>query len=247
MPTVVLFLELNEPQYAVVKVQASFRRGCVRILRVEGVAGRCPSDEEIEQRFLPQVEAAVLLHEWHGSRPSIVLEQRTVTDPEHPDLQIYSSQSIETWLRQMESDDESISTEARQVLREAGLAMAQDLAEAILTGPADLIPASLKAVQLFQDDVPRGVLRALRQLLGSIEVEVTGGCPGLLPVGGYRALSVLIQTIEVLGRRAFPLLPALGRVAEWCEDHELAHRMWRARRQVKSAARGTSHFPRSSD
>ena len=247
MPTVVLFLELNEPQCAVIKVKASFRRGWVRILGVERVAGRCPTEEEIEERFLPQVEAAVLLHEWHRSRPGVMLGQRTVTDPEHPDLQIYSSRTIEAWLRQLESVDESASNEARRVLRGAGLAMAQDLVQAILTGPTDLIPASLKAVQLFKEDVPRGVLRALRQLLGSIEAEITGVRPRHLPVGGYSVLLGLIQTVEVLGELASPLLPALGRVADWCEDHELAHRVWRVRRQIKSAARAARNFPRSSE
>lgn len=247
MPTVVLFLELNEPQCAVVKVKAYFRRGCVRILGVEGVAGLCPTEEEIEERFLPQVGAAVLLHEWHASRPSVMLDQRTVIEPEHPDLQTYFSRTIEAWLRQLESVDESASNEARRVLRGAGLAMAQDLSHVIVTGPTELISASLKAVQLFEAHLPRGVVRALSQLLDRVEAEVTGVRPRYLPVGGYSVLLGLIQTIEVLGGLASPLLPALGSVADWCEDHELAHRMWRVRRQIKIAVRNASHFPRSSD
>ncbi len=247
MPTVVLNVELGSPHFSVVKVTASFEHGTVEVLSVEDIVGWCPSVEILTRWWLPQIEEAVLLEEWHQRRPEVLETQRAVLEPVPYQMEAYYSRTIDEWLNRLASDDPVIANESARVLRQAGLMMAEDLVHAIVTGPVEGIPAALQAIRLFEETVPKRVIRALSHLLSCIEAEVTGTAPQQLPVGGYQTLSSVIDTVETLGGSARRLGPVLERVAAWCEDHELAHRTWRLCQKLRVRPRNRDPFTRPSN
>jgi len=247
MPAVVLNLELGSPHFSVVKVTASFEHGTVEVLSVEGVVGWCPSVKTLVRWWLPQIEEAVLLEEWHQRRPEVLEAQRAVFEPAPYQMETYHSRTMDEWLSRFASDDPVIADESERVLCQAGSLMAEDLVHAIVTGPVEGIPAALQAIRLIEETVPKRLIRALSHLLGCIEAEITRTAPHQIPVGGYQTLSAVIDTVETLGSSARRLGPILEHVAAWCDNHELAHRTWRLCQKLRFRPRNPDPFTRPSN